>query len=244
MRVKVTPWPSVAVLSTGNELVPPGDVPSAGHLRNSNGPMLTAAVVQTGAKAIHLGVAPDDKQALGQMARSGLDHDVLILSGGVSAGLYDLVPQILTELGVKQVFHKVGLKPGKPMWFGVKDSGQRRTMVFALPGNPVSSLVCFELFVRAAIYRLAGHRQVERERITARLGIEYHQTCDRDTYHPARLTSDAPLPRVEPVPWRGSGDLCALADANALIVFPAGDHFLAAGDEVEVIWLDETCRRP
>jgi len=163
---------------------------------------------------------------------------VLVLSGGVSAGDYDLVPQVLADLGVEQVFHKVNLKPGKPMWFGIKQSGDHQTAVFGLPGNPVSSLVCFELFVRPTIRCLAGRQADDRRRCRARLTSDYHQQTERDVYHPASLKFSAAEPTVKPVPWRGSGDLCALAAANALIVFPAGDHFFSAGDEIDVIRLD------
>ena len=154
--VVVQPRPKVAVLATGNELVAANETPAAGQIRNSNGPMLVAAIARSGGAAIELPVARDERQALGRLIAAGLDADVLLLCGGVSAGKFDLVPDALAELGVDQVFHKVALRPGKPLWFGVKKSDQRQVLVFGLPGNPVSSLVCFELFARPAIAALAG----------------------------------------------------------------------------------------
>ena len=150
------PRPRLAILPTGNELVAVGENPAAGQIRNSNGPMLVAAGTRAGADAIELGVARDTRDELTQRIQQGLAADVFVLSGGVSAGKFDLVPQVLAELGVEQVFHKIALRPGKPLWFGVKKDGERSVLVFGLPGNPVSSLVCFELFVRPAIAALAG----------------------------------------------------------------------------------------
>ena len=165
----VQPRPRVAILPTGNELVPVGEKPGQGQIRNSNGPMLLAAAARAGAEAIELGIARDDRERLKQWIEQGLAADVLVLSGGVSAGAFDLVPEVLSELGVEQVFHKVALRPGKPLWFGVKDDGERRVLVFGLPGNPVSSFVCFELFARPAIAALSGRGFVGAPTIQARL---------------------------------------------------------------------------
>src|SRR5437016_13630355 len=128
--VAVVPQPRVAVLPTGNELVPIGEKPANGQIRNSNGPMLVVAANRVGAEAVELGIARDNCDDLMQWIQKGLAADVLLLSGGVSAGKFDLVPQVLGELGVEQVFHKVALRPGKPLWFGFKNEGERRVLVF------------------------------------------------------------------------------------------------------------------
>ncbi len=174
-HVQVVPRPTVAVLATGNELVPPPVVPGPGHIRNSNGPMLLAAAAQAGAAGYDLGIARDEPAVLRERIGAGLGYDVLVISGGVSAGVLDLVPGMLGELGVEQVFHKIRLKPGKPLWFGVQraDGGDR--LVFGLPGNPVSSLVCFELFVRPAIARLAGRTDGGLSETQARLAASRSQ---------------------------------------------------------------------
>ena len=131
--------------------MPPDVKPGPGQIRNSNGAMLLAQVQRAGGAATFLGIARDDAEHLRSLIAEGLKYDVLILSGGVSAGKLDLVPGVLKELGVEALFHKVAMKPGKPVLFGVTPS---KSIVFGLPGNPVSSLVCFELFVRPAIRKL------------------------------------------------------------------------------------------
>jgi molybdopterin molybdotransferase len=186
-----------------------------------------------------LGAARDEASDLKDKIAIGLSHDVLVLSGGVSAGVLDLVPQVLESLGVEQVFHKVNLKPGKPLWFGMKHSnGKRQTLVFGLPGNPVSTLVCFELFVRPAIQSLRGIAPLGLERTPARLAREHHQRGERPTYWPAVLDHEAADPykkAVTPLPWQGSGDLRTLTDANCFAYFPPGDRLFAAGEEINVL---------
>ena len=145
--------PRVAILATGNELVDAGE-PSG--RRTDSQQQRTAACGgrgTAGGMPIDLGIARDEPADLRTKIEQGLAADVLMISGGVSAGVLDLVPAVLRDLGVEQVFHKVNLKPGKPLWFGTR---KLRTLVFGLPGNPVSSLVCFELFVRPAIAKLSG----------------------------------------------------------------------------------------
>ncbi|MEZ6068887.1 MAG: molybdopterin molybdotransferase MoeA [Pirellulales bacterium] len=238
--VRTVPRPRVAVLATGNELVPAGEVPGDGQIRNSNGPMLTAAVDECGGAAIDLGIARDERDDLRQRIEHGLEADVLLLSGGVSAGVLDLVPEVLAELGVREVFHKVQLKPGKPLWFGVHgfaghDFGTRSggTLVFGLPGNPVSSFVCFLLFVRPAIARLAGRADTRRTR--ARLVDAFTRRRDRPTYHPAVLDESSTTSTVRLARWRGSADLAAFAEANCLAVLPVGDEVIAADTVIDVV---------
>jgi molybdopterin molybdotransferase len=234
--IQVTPRPQVAILSTGNEIVPPQQKPGGGQIRNSNGPMLAAATRLVGANVVDLGIARDDAAELRSLIARGLQCDVLVLSGGVSAGVLDLVPPVLAKLGVEQVFHKIRLKPGKPLWFGVRD-GAKRSLVFGLPGNPVSSLVCFELFVKPAIARLAGQTAPATRRVQAALVIPFKHQGDRPTYHPATLRWTDRGPEVEPLRWQGSADLFTLARANALAHFPAGDYQLVVGEKVETLEL-------
>jgi molybdopterin molybdotransferase len=238
--VQVRPAPTVAILPTGDEIVEPGDRPGPGQIRNSNGPMLLAQAARAGGTARSLGIARDTVGSLRKLVGEGLRSNVLVLSGGVSAGKLDLVPGVLTELGVRIDFHKVEMKPGKPMLFGVKDHGAGRptTLVFGLPGNPVSALVCFELFVRPALRALMalppGPRFVQ-----ATLAEDYAYRTDRPTYHPARLQSTDAGWRVHAVPWFGSPDLRGVTPANAFVLLPAGDHQHRAGKPLPVLMVED-----
>ena len=159
-RPSVYRRPRVASLPTGDELVPHESQPKPGQIRNSNGPMLQALIRRGGGIDLPLEIVPDDRAELRAAIDRGLTSEVLVISGGVSAGDKDWVPGVLAEAGVKEVFHTIALRPGKPLWFGTAATANSTTLVFGLPGNPVSSLVCFLLFVRPTIARLAG-RAVE-----------------------------------------------------------------------------------
>jgi molybdopterin molybdotransferase len=232
--VNVHPRPEVALLSTGDEVVEPSQMPGPGQIRNSNGPMLLAQIYQAGASPRFLGIAHDRSESLGPLMEDGLRSSVLVLSGGVSAGKRDLVPDVLQELGVQAHFHKVEMKPGKPVLFGTRGS----TLVFGLPGNPVSALVAFELFVRPALRRLLGHRNPGPQLIAAALAEDFAYRTDRPTYHPAHLEDGDKGWCVRPVPWFGSADLRALALANALVLFPPGSQSHRRGQVFSVLALD------
>jgi molybdopterin molybdotransferase len=241
-QVQVFERPRVAVLATGNELVESRLIPGPGQIRNSNGPMLTALAEAAGCTAVNLGIATDDLHDLRRAIAAGLEHDVLLISGGVSAGVLDLVPRVLGDLGVEQVFHKVNLKPGKPLWFGRRAaSGASATLVFGLPGNPVSSLVGFELFVRPAVQKLRGLLPRGLATARARLAVDHKQRGDRPTLWPARLEDhgDDAVRSVTPLAWQGSGDLRTLSAANCLAFFPAGDRLFSAGEPVMVRLLED-----
>ncbi len=234
--VQVYPAPVVAVLVTGDELVEPNLTPGPGQIRNSNGPMLLAQVRRGGGVPRWLGIARDRLDYLRPLVAEGLRADVLVLSGGVSAGKLDLVPGILTELGVEAHFHKVEIKPGKPVLFGTRPNVfGPPTLVFGLPGNPVSALVCFELFVRPAIQRLRGEINPGPRMVQAVLEEDFAYRTDRPTYHPAMLQASEAGYRVRPVPWFGSADLRGLAAANAFVLFPVGDHRHPAGRAFPVL---------
>jgi molybdopterin molybdotransferase len=235
--VTVIPRPRVAILSTGNEIVCPDRVPGPGQIRNSNGPMLAAAVLAQGAEAVELGIARDEIGPLRERIAEGLESDILVLSGGVSAGVLDLVPRVLAELQVEQVFHKVRLKPGKPLWFGVSRGRPRGCLVFGLPGNPVSSLVCFALFVQPAIGSLAGKAATGITPTAGRLAHEFAHRGDRPTYHPAICRQGNDGAEIELLRWQGSADLFGLSRANALAIFPEGDRSYEAGERIAYLVL-------
>ncbi len=235
-QVQVIRRPRVAILATGDELVPADQTPGPGQIRNSNEPMLAAQIRQLGGEAVRLGIAQDERTHLGKLIAAGLECDFLLLSGGVSAGKLDLVPSELTAQGVRQVFHKIQMKPGKPLWFGVLERGADHPpcFVFGLPGNPVSSMVCCELFVRAALRRWSGLHPNVAEPIPARLTSEISSSSNRPTYHPAHLVWTAHGPQVSLVDWIGSSDVCATVDANCVALLPAGDHHWNVGDSLDV----------
>jgi molybdopterin molybdotransferase len=241
----VHPRPTFAVLATGDELTSIDQTPGPGQIRNSNETMLVAQATQFGCVPVPLGIARDDRGDLEKKVRRGLESDILCLSGGVSAGKLDLVPSVLQAAGVREVFHKVDLKPGKPVWFGVLDrslvvGGPR--LVFGLPGNPVSSMVCCELFVRTAVRRLMGCEPALAQPVTATLTVEHPHRDDRPTYFPSRLEWTAEGAKVTPVSWHGSSDLRSTVEANAMTLFPAGERTYAKGERVEVFpWSMASC---
>jgi molybdopterin molybdotransferase len=246
-EVAVRRRPKVAVLATGDELVEIWETPGPGQIRNSNETMLTAQIRQAGGEPVPLGIARDNREHLGQKIREGLNYDILLLSGGVSAGKLDLVPSELEAAGVEQVFHKVRIKPGKPLWFGVCDSdtGVKANgdaadgfrYVFGLPGNPVSSMVCFELFVRPVIRRLMGVEPAVPDAIAVPLLHAHKSNSDRPTFHPACLDWNEIDDEVgvRLIRWHGSADLRATVEANALVLVPAGRHMWEAGDLIDVL---------
>jgi molybdopterin molybdotransferase len=232
-QVPIRRPPAIAVLATGDELVPFDQTPPSGSLRNSNEPMLLAQIHSNDAIPIGLGIAPDRNEPLRERIDAGLQHDVLLLSGGVSAGLLDLVPSQLQLAGVQPVFHGVNMKPGKPLWFGVFHRDGRRCLVFGLPGNPVSSLACFELFVRPVIHFWLG-RPARLSPLQATLTAPITVSGSRPVYHPSRIEVVDSHLRTTPVPWSGSSDLAATTHANGMTLLRPDHGPYQAGDVVEV----------
>lgn len=223
--------PTVAILSTGDELIEVGRTPGAGEIVNSNTLTLAAAVQETGAIPCIIGIARDNHDSHLDKLREGLKADVLVTSAGVSAGDRDLVRIVLEELGVEQVFWKVAIKPGMPIAFGLKDGRP----VFSLPGNPVSSMITFEEFVRPALLRMMGHRQVIRPTFRAVLRDDVrHKANDRTTFLRIRLEREGGRYYVSTSGEQQSGLLKTMVNAAAIAVIPPGRGFMAAGEEVDV----------
>jgi len=234
-QVSVRRRPIIAVLATGDELVATDQTPGPGQIRNSNETMLCGQVCNAGGVPVPLGIARDNCEDLRRHIEEGLNADVLLLSGGVSAGKLDLVPSELERAGVEQIFHKVRVKPGKPVWFGVLRRGSNSCLVFGLPGNPVSSMVCFELFVRTAIRRLTGQFPAIPQSLTARLTHSHSHKDDRETYFPATVEWTVDGPTVRLMNWHGSSDLQSTVDADAMVIFPPEPKEYAVNDRVEVV---------
>ena len=223
--------PSAAVISTGTELRVPGESLEPGQIFEANGVMLAAALASAGAVVTPPESVPDDEAAHRAALERGLRADVLVTSGGVSVGPHDLVRTIEAELGVDEVFWKVAVKPGKPVSFGVRDG----TLVFGLPGNPVSSLVCFELFVRPALRALQGAREPGPAFAPGELAASVRRNPERDEFLRARLRFDADRVLLEPLTGQESHMIARAAAADALVLAPRGEGELGPGTAVRYI---------
>jgi molybdopterin molybdotransferase len=225
--------PRVAVLTSGDELTPPGKPLGPGAIRDSNSRTVPALARLAGAEVVSVDWAPDEPEATRAALAAALEADVAIVCGGVSVGEHDHVKGALAELGAEQVFWRVALKPGGPTWFGTRGD----TLVFGLPGNPVSAMVTFLVFVRPALIAMAGGEPDER-RTTARLGAAYEKPTDRAHAARARLELTPEGWVVWPLPRQGSHVLTSMLAADCLALFPTAAATVAAGETVEVELLD------
>jgi molybdopterin molybdotransferase len=225
-RVRVSSQPAIVVISTGNELVEPGDPIAPHQIRRSNAYAVAAALRQRGFQRVADDHLPDDTTVLRDRLRLHLDtHEVLVLSGGVSMGRFDLVPRALEALGVQRVLHGIAQRPGKPMWFGTTGEGRA---VFALPGNPVSTLVCLARYVVPALYAAMGVPQVAAERVA--LGSALPWETPLTGFVPVRLTRDDwARTWAEPCATNGSGDFASLAQTDGFVELPPGPADFARG---------------
>jgi molybdopterin molybdotransferase len=229
--VFVSQRPRVAILSTGDEVVEVSETPGAFQIRNSNTVSLVAQVMLAGGEPVPLRNAPDEKSALRQQMERGLQEDVLVLSGGVSMGKHDLVEDVLRELGAEFFFDAVAIRPGRPAVFGYC----RDKPVFGLPGNPVSTMVTFELFVVPALDLLSGDEARPLQTYKARLSAPVKQKSRLSHFLPAKICWDSGEAEVKELPWQGSGDIVALANANCFLVVPEKRLEMEAGDWVDVL---------
>jgi len=239
-QVLAVPIPRISIVPTGDELVEAGVQPGPGQIRNSNAITLEALARSAGAEATRLRIAPDEPDVLADRLEEGLaTADLLLITGGVSAGNRDLVPGVLQKLGVEQVFHKVQIKPGKPLWFGVgpAQTGAARPLVFGLPGNPVSGVVGFLVFVAPAIQALADRPGNPNRRERLPLRGPFEQKGPRPTYYPASLVESASTGtrEIELLPSVGSSDLRTVARAEGFAVFPSGDRRYQPGEVVDFL---------
>jgi molybdopterin molybdotransferase len=238
-RVMVGRRPTVSVLVTGDELVDVWDAPTRGRIRNSNGYALMAQARWAGADARSLGVVPDQAPLIGEAVRAGFASDVLVISGGVSEGAFDLVEEVLARFDVGLLFTKVAIKPGAPLVFGRRGD----KLVFGLPGNPVSAQVTFDLFARAALLRMQGARVVTRPVVEVELAEPATNRSGRRNHLPARVRSDGGRLVATPLRSVGSGDVVAHARANALVVLESERLRAEAGERAPAILLGNFLER-
>jgi molybdopterin molybdotransferase len=230
-EVVCTRRPTVAVLATGSELRPPGSTLAPGEIYEANAVMLAAQIEAAGAEVSTLEAAADDEVAHRAAVVRGLEADVLVTSGGVSVGPHDLVRRVEAELGVEEVFWRVAVRPGKPVAFGVRD----RTLVFGLPGNPVSSLVSCELFVKPAVLALQGAADPGPGFASGRLGQAIGRNPSRDDLVRATSTVDDDGVVLHPVSGQESHMIVRAAGATALVLVPRGEGELATGTTVRYL---------
>ncbi|MCW2665122.1 MAG: molybdopterin molybdochelatase [Frankiales bacterium] len=239
-RVLVRPRPRVVVVSTGSELVEPGTPLGPGRIPDSNSLALTAAALEAGAIAYRVGIVPDDPRKLLDTLEDQLVRaDVLVTSGGVSVGAYDVVKEVLSRLGTVR-FSKVAMQPGMPQGFGT--IGPDSTPVFGLPGNPVSALVSFEVFVRPALRRMLGAEPLSRPQVAARTTEELRSPKGKRTFVRVRLDVRDKTYAVTPVSGAGSHLLAGMARANALAIVPEDVERVNKGEQVQVMLLERRSR--
>jgi molybdopterin molybdotransferase len=222
--------PRVAVMTTGDELVEPGEPLGPGQIRNSNAYGLAAQAQRAGARIVERTIVRDDRAGTVAALGAALERcDVLVISGGVSVGPHDHVKPALAELGVEEVFWRVALKPGKPTWFGTRGD----KLVFGVPGNPVSAMVTFHLFARPALRRLAGADPAD-TRTTALIDVDVPREAGRDQVLRCRLDARPDGWHVGPTKPQGSHILSSMVGARALALVPRGEGTLAAGQRVDI----------
>lgn len=230
-RVAVCPKPRVALLATGDEIVPITGTPRPFQIRNSNVYSLAAQVARAGGIPILLPTAKDEYQDTRTLIERGLGTDLLLISGGVSAGKYDLVEQALGDLGAEFFFDRVLIQPGQPLVFG----RARERFFFGLPGNPASTMVTFEIFARAALEMIGGQANTHLPLMLARLTRDFRHKTGLTRFLPAQVCSTNAGPQLTPVAWHGSGDVPALTRANAFLVADADRPEWKAGDLMRVL---------
>jgi len=222
--------PKVAILSTGDELVEPGEDIGTGQIFNSNDYSIAAAVKQLGGEPVLLGIARDDRESLTEKIAAGLQEDVLITTAGVSMGDHDLVCDVLEALQVERRFWKVDIKPGRPTAFGLKNGKP----VFSLPGNPVSSMITFEQFVRPALLKMMGHQRVIEPLVRAVMQETIKKKPGRVQFLRVRVAKDGQRLVASSSGDQNTGILRTLLRANGIAVLPADLEQLASGEEVDV----------
>ena len=227
--------PKVAVLATGDEIVDLDVMPASHQMRNSNTYSLAAQIQAAGGEPVLLPIAPDEPERLRELMADGFEADLLLLSGGVSMGKYDLVEQVLAEFDAEFFFTGAQIQPGKPIVFGRALHGRDWKYFFGLPGNPISTMVTFELFARVMLEAVAGLTPHKLVFLHARLKSEIKTKTGLKRFLPAILSGELEHTEVELAKWQGSGDLAAVSRANCYIVIPPDREKIAAGEWVPVM---------
>ncbi len=231
----VTRAPEVALVTTGNEIVEPDKTPSDGMIRNSNGPMLYTLMRALGCEVDYFGIAGDNEESLLRAISAGVHKDVLLLSGGVSMGDYDFVPELVEKIGARIIFHKVRVKPGKPLLFARKG----RCSIFGIPGNPVSNFTTFNLFIKPAVRKLMGWADCGPEFWQGVVEEDFQNTSSRVQVVPSVHTIERGCVRVFPLRLNGSADIIGCSRSSCLAIFFEAKSLVKKGDRIKIIPLTE-----
>ena len=239
-RLEVYRRPRVAVLTTGDEIVEVKAAPGPTQIRNSNSYSLAVQIRRAGGQPVLLPIAPDEPQALQRLIEKGLESNLLLMTGGVSMGRYDLVEEVLLKMGAEFFFTGAKIQPGRPVVFGRCGAGapardSPATYFFGLPGNPISTMVTFELFARPILAALAGQSPAKLTFLHARLKREIRIKTGLKRFLPAILSGEFENSEVELVAWLGSGDIAATARANCYAVIPPDRDRIPAGESISVM---------
>ena len=226
--------PVVSVLPTGSEIVEPDQAPGRGMIRNSNGPMLTGLASSLGADVRYLGIGSDREDVLAELIEEGLSSDMLLISGGVSMGDFDLVPSMLSASGADIKLHRVRIKPGKPLLFAKGDG----CIIIGIPGNPVSNFTTFSMFIKPVLYRMMGRLSYEPRFVDARLAHHVHKRGERAHLMPSVYRVEKGAYEVTTLKLNGSADIVGCAGCNCLLFVEEGEQNLHPGDKVPIILID------
>jgi molybdopterin molybdotransferase len=230
--------PRIAILPTGDEVVPIDSEPAANQIRNSNSFSLAAQVMACGGEAVQLPIAPDERERLRELIAQGLESDLLLLSGGVSAGEYDLVEDALAEFSAEFLFTGVQIQPGRPLVFGrarPRSNRERWTYFFGLPGNPISTMVTFQLFGGVLVRALTGASAPAAQGRKIRLRKDVKTKTGLTRFLPGKISGSWDDPQVELLSWQGSGDVAAFAQADCLLVIPPDRESFKSGEWMTVL---------
>ena len=234
VRCRVYRRPVVSVLPTGSEIVEPDEPVGEGMIRNSNGPMLTGQAASLGVDVCYLGIGSDHEEELRELIEAGLKTDMLLISGGVSMGDYDLVPAMLSACGADIKLHRVRIKPGKPLLFA-KSGG---CVIVGIPGNPVSNFTTFNVFIKPALYRMMGRSAYAPHFVDARLAHDVEKKGVRAHLMPSTYRLEKGVYEVTTLKLNGSADIIGCAGCNCLLFVDEGEQNLRRGDEVPILLID------
>jgi len=229
--IRMSGKPKVSILNTGGEIVQPGVKLSKNKIYNSNGPMLQALLKSDGVESCFLGIVKDNIEELKSVIKNGFKANILLISGGVSMGEYDLIPEVLENMEVKKIFHKVNIKPGKPLFFGIKN----KTLIFGIPGNPISNFLAYLIFIRPALYKMLGHSNFQPDFKTGLIDREFNTKTERKHFVLVKITKNKNHYYLTPIFSHGSADILALSKADGFMVVDTNISTIEKNSKIQFI---------